>query len=52
MLSPGGNVDSVAEFAFALILAVSRRVRADGELRKGMSHEMKTYNTLMGVQLG
>ena len=50
--APGGNADSVAEFAFALILAVSRRVlSADGELRKGMSHEMKTYNTLMGVQL-
>jgi len=50
--APGVNADSVAEFAFALILSLSRKiVRADTELRKGFSHELKSYNALMGTEL-
>ena len=50
--APGANADSVAEFTFALILAVSRRiVNADGEMRRGLVHELKTYTPLMGMEL-
>ena len=50
--APGANADSVAEFAFALILAVSRKiVRADAELRKGFVNELKSYTPLMGMEL-
>ena len=50
--APGGNADSVAEFTFGLILAVSRKiVRADTELREGMVHKMESYRPLMGAQL-
>jgi len=50
--APGVNADSVAEFAFALILAVSRKiVSADAGLRKGLVHELKSYTPLMGMEL-
>ena len=50
--TPGANADSVAEFTFALILAMSRKiVRADTQLRKGMVHKLESYKPLMGVQL-
>ena len=50
--APGVNADSVAEFAFALILALSRKIlSADAGLRKGFAHELKSYNALMGIEL-
>ena len=50
--APGVNADSVAEFTFALILALSRKiVSADTALRKGFAHEMKSYKALMGMEL-
>ncbi|HUO42277.1 MAG TPA: NAD(P)-dependent oxidoreductase [Methylomirabilota bacterium] len=50
--APGVNADSVAEFAFALILALTRKiVNADTELRKGFAHELKSYSALMGMEL-
>jgi phosphoglycerate dehydrogenase-like enzyme len=50
--SPGGNADSVAEYAFALMLAISKRIlRADGQLRKGLTPKVEAYKPLMGVQL-
>ena len=50
--APGANADSVAEFTFALILAVSRKiVSADTRLREGMVHELKSYTPLMGMEL-
>jgi len=50
--APGVNADSVAEFAFALILAVSRKiVSADAGPRKGLVHELKSYTPLMGMEL-
>jgi len=50
--APGVNADSVAEFAFALVLAVSRKiVTADSELRKGLDHELRSYTRLMGMEL-
>jgi len=50
--APGVNADSVAEFAFALILTVTRQIiRADIGLRKGIVHELKSYTPLMGMEL-
>jgi phosphoglycerate dehydrogenase-like enzyme len=50
--SPGGNADSVAEYAFALILAISKKLLdADNRLRKGLTPKVETYKPLMGVQL-
>jgi len=50
--SPGGNADSVAEYTFGLILAISRRIpMADARLRKGMTHRVESYRPLMGAQL-
>jgi len=50
--APGANADSVAEFTFALILALSKKItKADTQLRKGMTHKIDSYKPLMGVQL-
>jgi len=50
--SPGGNADSVAEYTFALILAISKRILgADDVLRKGLTPKVESYKPLMGVQL-
>lgn len=50
--SPGGNADSVAEYAFALMLSVSKRILdADALLRKRLSPKVESYKPLMGVQL-
>jgi D-3-phosphoglycerate dehydrogenase len=50
--APGANADSVAEFTFALILAISKKItKADGQLRKGIEHKIDSYMPLMGVQL-
>jgi len=50
--SPGGNADSVAEYTFALILAISKRIlRADDLIRKGLTPKVESYKPLMGVQL-
>jgi phosphoglycerate dehydrogenase-like enzyme len=50
--SPGGNADSVAEYAFALILAISKRIlRADDRLRDGLTPKVESYKPLMGIQL-
>jgi phosphoglycerate dehydrogenase-like enzyme len=50
--SPGGNADSVAEYTFALILAISRRILgADDVLRKGLTPKVESYKPLMGIQL-
>jgi phosphoglycerate dehydrogenase-like enzyme len=50
--SPGGNADSVAEYAFALMLAISKRILgADDRLRKGLTPKVEAYKPLMGVQL-
>jgi D-3-phosphoglycerate dehydrogenase len=50
--APGANADSVAEFTFALILALSKKItKADTRLRKGMTHKLDSYKPLMGVQL-
>jgi len=50
--APGANADSVAEFTFALLLAISKKITlADSNLRKGMTHSLESYRPLMGVQL-
>jgi len=50
--SPGGNADSVAEYTFALMLAISKRILgADASLRKGLSPKVESYKPLMGIQL-
>ena len=50
--SPGGNADSVAEYTFALILAISKRILgADDVLRKGLTPKVESYKPLMGIQL-
>jgi phosphoglycerate dehydrogenase-like enzyme len=50
--SPGGNADSVAEYAFGLMLAISKRIlSADGQLRKGLTPKVESYKPLMGIQL-
>jgi len=50
--SPGGNADSVAEYTFALILAISKRILgADDRIRKGLTPKVELYKPLMGIQL-
>ena len=50
--SPGGNADSVAEYTFALMLSISKRILdADALLRKGLSPKVESYKPLMGIQL-
>jgi phosphoglycerate dehydrogenase-like enzyme len=50
--SPGGNADSVAEYAFALMLSISKRILdADALLRKGLPPKVESYKPLMGIQL-
>lgn len=50
--APGGNADSVAEYTFGLILAMSRKIpMADAQLRGGMTHRVESYRPLMGSQL-
>jgi glyoxylate reductase len=50
--SHGGNADSVAEYAFALMLAISKKIlHADHRLRKGLTPKVEAYRPLMGVQL-
>jgi phosphoglycerate dehydrogenase-like enzyme len=50
--SPGGNADSVAEYTFALILAISKRIlRADDRLREGLTPKVESYKPLVGIQL-
>jgi D-3-phosphoglycerate dehydrogenase len=50
--SPGGNADSVAEYAFGLMLAISKRIlTADARLRKGLTPKVESYRPLMGIQL-
>lgn len=50
--SPGGNADSVAEYAFGLMLAISKRIlKADALLRKGLTPRVECYKPLMGVEL-
>jgi len=50
--SPGGNADSVAEYTFALILAISKKIlNADDRVRKGLTPKVESYKPLMGVQL-
>jgi len=50
--APGGNADSVAEYAFGLTLAMSKMIpMADAKLRKGMTHKLESYRPLTGVQL-
>ena len=50
--SPGGNADSVAEYAFALMLSISKRILdADASLRKGLPPKVESYKSLMGMQL-
>jgi len=50
--SPGGNADSVAEYAFGLMLAISKRVIvADSRLRKGLTPKVESFKPMMGVQL-
>lgn len=49
--SPGGNADSVAEYAFALMLAVSKKViAADSRLRKGLTPKVESFKPMMGTQ--
>jgi D-3-phosphoglycerate dehydrogenase len=50
--SPGGNADSVAEYALALMLAISKRIlRADNRVREGLTPKVEAYKPLMGIQL-
>jgi len=50
--SPGGNADSVAEYAFALMLAISKKVVvADSRLRKGLTPKVESFKPMMGIQL-
>lgn len=50
--SPGGNADSVAEYAFGLMLAISKRILlADARLRKGLTPKVDSYKPLMGIQV-
>jgi phosphoglycerate dehydrogenase-like enzyme len=50
--SPGGNADSVAEYTFALILAISKKIlSADDRIRKGLTPKVESYKPLMGIQL-
>jgi len=50
--SPGGNADSVAEYAFALMLSISKKILdADARVRKGLTPKVESYKPLMGIQL-
>jgi len=42
--SPGGNADSVAEYAFGLMLAISKRIpSADALLREGLTPKVESH---------
>jgi len=50
--SPGGNADSVAEYAFGLVLAICKKIlSADAVLRKGLTPKVEFYKPLMGTEL-
>lgn len=50
--SPGGNADSVAEYAFGLILTVSKKIPlADALVRKGLAPEVDSMEPLVGIEL-